>query len=143
MLFLHCFQTVVHEPINKMPLTGGIECLTELNTCSTASQQGRLEELFDLYKSNSGVAHASKTTFLDVYRKRWARCLSFRAIGHHSRCTLCGKISEMRALATTKDRHPWTDLDVIDRPRGDCLMISASGHSVAEERNILSIALHP
>ena len=62
---------------------------------------GKIEELFELYRSCSGEHYASKTCFEKVYRERWRSVLTFRAEGQHARCTTCAKLSRLRLLAQT------------------------------------------
>ena len=59
---------------------------------------GRLAEIYDFYSSASLEGFASLSTFTRCWRRCWKQAILFRNRGQHSRCTLCAKYSQQRAL---------------------------------------------
>ena len=66
-------------------------------------RSGKLEELYEYYTSCSGVYHAGRTTFYEVFKSHWSKALKFRHLGQHARCSTCAKLGEMRLLANTRE----------------------------------------
>jgi len=64
---------------------------------------GRVQELFELYQQMSPGSCASLSTFTRCFRDRWRRAIVFRDKGTRSRCTLCSRLSKLRALAKSDE----------------------------------------
>lgn len=112
---------------------------------------GSVADLYDTYCQFERGHAASDTTFRRTL-KAWSRCLKFRRLSQHAKCTLCGKLQKLRKEAKTalERAHYQKELEAhaqgmfmdraVDARLGKMSEESAHGSLVAQ-RGVLSIAM--